>query len=71
MTQVIVTIDAQHLGRIDEVVRRLHAAGMNIQRVLRRSGVVTGAIEERAAAKRLMGVDGVLTVEEEGVKRAL
>jgi hypothetical protein len=70
MTEVIVTVDTQHLGSIDEVVDSLREAGMKIHRVLTRSGVVTGAIEERAA-KQLSDVDGVLAVEEEGVKRIL
>lgn len=69
MTQVIVTVDAQHRASIDEVVRRLRGAGMIVDRVLARSGVVTGAIAE-PAADRLADVDGVLAVEKEGVKRA-
>lgn len=70
MTQVIVTVDAQHRESINEVVSRLRGAGMTVRRVLTRSGVVTGDIAE-PAAKRLADVDGVLAVEEEGVKRAL
>jgi hypothetical protein len=70
MTQVIVTIDAQHRESIDEVVSRLRGAGMTVHRVLTRSGVVTGDIAE-PGAKRLANLDGVLAVEEDGVKRAL
>lgn len=70
MTQIIVTVDTRHPGSISEVVWRLREAGMDIHRVLTRSGVVTGAIEERAV-KSLIDIDGVLAVEEEGLKRAL
>jgi hypothetical protein len=70
MTQVIVTVDAQHRESIDEVVRRLRGAGMTVHRVLPRSGIVTGDIAE-PAAKRLSGLDGVLAVEEAGVQHTL
>jgi hypothetical protein len=62
--QVIVTVDADHLGRINEVVRQLRAAGMLVDQVLSTLGIVTGSVSS-AQLVSLEAIPGVASVEEE------
>lgn len=70
---VVVTIDDEHRGsgaQVDKIVRDLSDAGMVVDRVLNRSGIVTGAVDD-VQHRRLTSVEGVLAVEEEGQKHIL
>jgi hypothetical protein len=61
---IIVTIDDDGLKHIDDVASQLTSRGMNVDRVLRMSGVISGtASSDKLTA--LKNVDGVLGVEEE------
>jgi hypothetical protein len=62
--QVTVTIDADHLGRINEVVRQLRAAGMLVDQVLSTLGIVTGSVSSDQLTS-LEAIPGVASVEEE------
>lgn len=68
LTEIIVTVDSR--CSLDRVVDNLRYAGMDVQQVLARSGIVIGAVEEHAASS-LARVDGVLAIEEEGTKHAI
>lgn len=60
--KITVSVDDDHLGRIDEVVARLQAAGMQVEQVLRPVGVITGSVDDTCRAA-LGTVPGVAAVE--------
>jgi len=57
-----VSIEDQHLDRLDEVVERVKHAGMSVDRVMGAIGVLTGSIEPEKLDS-LRGVAGVSHVE--------
>jgi hypothetical protein len=59
---VIISVD--ETARFADVVARLRAAGLAVQKTLATSGVVTGTIAESELAK-LERIPGVLAVEED------
>lgn len=60
--KIVVSVDDDHLGQIDEVVGRLQAAGMRVEQVLHAVGVITGSVDNPALAQ-LDAVTGVAAVE--------
>ncbi|MET0781760.1 MAG: hypothetical protein ABWY26_13370 [Microbacterium sp.] len=62
---VTVSVDDEHLDRLDDVVRRLRERGMTVDHVLVSLGIVTGSIEDVGL---LDDVEGVLRVDLEGRK---
>jgi hypothetical protein len=59
---VTVLVSPSYLDRFDDVVERVQAAGLQVEDVLRTTGVIAGAIEsDRIDALR--SVDGVAAVE--------
>lgn len=67
-TSWIITVDDAHLHRLDEVVEELRTAGLQIDRVLRSLGQVTGRTElarspQGAQHRALAEVTGVETVD--------
>jgi hypothetical protein len=62
---VTVSVDDEHLDRLDDVVRRLRERGMTVDHVLVSLGIVTGSIED---VSLLDDVEGVLRVDLEGRK---
>jgi hypothetical protein len=59
---IVVSVDDDHLERIDEVVGRLQAAGMQVEQVLHAVGVITGSVDDPHLAQ-LDAVIGVAAVE--------
>jgi len=62
---VTVSVDDEHLDKLDDVVRQLREQGMTVEHVLLSLGIVTGSIEDVDA---LLDVEGVLRVDLEGRK---
>lgn len=60
---VTVSVDDDHVERIDEVAERCRAAGMDVQEVLRPIGVITGSIGTVALRAALGALAGVAAVE--------
>jgi hypothetical protein len=60
--QIVVSVDDEYLGQIDEVVARLQAAGMQVEQVLRPVGVITGSVDH-PCRPLLDAVTGVAAVE--------
>jgi hypothetical protein len=60
---VTVLIADDRLDAIDDIAAALQEAGLRLGQVLAATGVVTGSIEDDAAAERLAAVDGVAAVE--------
>ncbi|CAN5777142.1 hypothetical protein BH18ACT7_BH18ACT7_14180 [soil metagenome] len=60
--KITVSVDDEHVERIDEVVDRLRAAGMRVEQVLRPIGLVTGSVET-PDRERLSTLAGVAAVE--------
>ena len=58
---VVVSVDDEHLSKVDEVVARLRAAGMEVAQTLAHAGAVTGHVDSGRydALKQLQGVSGV------------
>jgi len=65
MIPVTVSVDDEHLDKLDDVVRQLREQGMTVDHVLVSLGIVTGSIEDVDA---LRDVEGVLRVDLEGSK---
>lgn len=61
-TNIVVSVDDDHLGQIDEVVERLQAAGMHVEQVLHPVGVITGSVDDPRLTL-LSAVPGVAAVE--------
>ena len=57
---VTVSVDDEHLNKLDDVVRQLREQGMTVDHVLVSLGIVTGSIEDVDA---LRDVEGVLRVD--------
>ena len=60
MIPVTVSVDDEHLNKLDDVVRQLREQGMTVDHVLVSLGIVTGSIEDVDA---LRDVEGVLRVD--------
>jgi hypothetical protein len=60
---VTVLIADDRLDAIDDIAAALQEAGLRLGQVLAATGVVTGSVEDDAAAERLAAVDGVAAVE--------
>ncbi|GAB3676935.1 hypothetical protein GCM10027591_17810 [Zhihengliuella somnathii] len=58
----IVTLREDYLEQIGDVTAELESAGLRVERVLKRLGVVCGAADDRCRAA-LEHVDGVASVE--------
>lgn len=59
--RVTVTVDDEHLDRIEDLADQLRAAGMQVHQVLRSVGIITGEVAgpARPAIARLPGVASV------------
>ncbi len=69
MTQkVVISVADGHLDRIDEVVARLREAGVQVEKVLRTVGVITGSVGE-TGVHSLGVLDGVGSVEQDRTVR--
>ncbi len=68
--KLIVTIDDQHLTRIQHVAHALAAAGMQIENVLPGSGIITGCISQELRSD-LKTIEGVLAIETDTEMNAL
>ena len=65
--QWVVTVDDQHLHRLDAIVGDLEAAGLHVEQVLRSLGQITGHAESAGTAEgtvqeSLTAVTGVESV---------
>lgn len=65
---VIVTVADSHAGDIEELAGRLRLAGMHVQGVLGRLGVITGSVE-LAQLDAIEAVPGVAAVEQQATVR--
>lgn len=62
MTEITVTVDDEHLDKIEELAARLRSSGMRINQVLNEVGVISGfAPSDRR--QDLRAVPGVMSVE--------
>ncbi len=59
---ITVTVDDDHVGRIDDLANQLRAAGMQVHQVLGVVGIITGAVTD-AARPAIAQVPGVASVE--------
>ena len=59
-TRATVSVDDEHLDRLDHVLDRLRELGLEVDEVLPNIGIVTGSTADPDA---LRGVDGVLSVD--------
>jgi hypothetical protein len=68
-TNVLVSIDDQHLAEMPSVVERLRNAGLEVQRSLSSLGTVTGSIEHTRIpqVREVEGVAGVEAAREVGI----
>ncbi|MBD2564846.1 MULTISPECIES: ketohydroxyglutarate aldolase [Nostoc] len=57
-----IAVDENHIEWILEVVQNLHSAGMNVEQVLDKLGIITGSIDS-AKMEVLSRVEGVSHVE--------
>jgi hypothetical protein len=64
MTQVSVTVGADHRESLDGVVENLRASGLQVEQVLGTLGIVTGSAPADAL-DALRGVEGVASVDEQ------
>ncbi|MBG6084055.1 hypothetical protein [Zhihengliuella flava] len=57
----VVTVDEAYVGRIGDVTAQLESAGLRVERVMKRLGIVCGAAdgECRAALEHVTGVASV------------
>jgi hypothetical protein len=62
--QVTVTVADSHAAELDDLVRRLVLAGMEVEQVLAAVGVITGSVEESQLAE-IGALPGVGAVEEQ------
>jgi hypothetical protein len=63
-TSITVTVQDDHLDRIDGLADQLRAAGMQVHQVLGSAGVITGQVTD-AARQAIAGVPGVAAVEDQ------
>jgi hypothetical protein len=58
---VIISVEDDHLHRVDEVARGLRAAGLDDVQVLSRAGTITGSVEPHKLddLRRVRGVSAV------------
>jgi hypothetical protein len=63
---VIVTVTDAKLDQIESVASSLRAEGMKVERVLPKTGVISGSYAP-SKMENLRGVDGVESVEQEAV----
>jgi hypothetical protein len=61
-TDVLVSVNDEHLERLGAVAEELRSAGLKVNQVMDDLGVVTGSIDS-AEMERLSAVDGVASVE--------
>ena len=61
-TDLLVSISDDHLDRVDGIVKRLEAEGMEVRHLLPELGTVTGAIDD-SRVEVLNSIDGVAAVE--------
>jgi hypothetical protein len=64
MTRVTVTVGDEHRERLEGVVERLRAAGLEVEQVLGTLGIVTGSAPAEAL-DALRGVEGVASVDQQ------
>ena len=64
MRNITVTVADSHLGAMEDVVERLQARGMRVDRVLYSVGVITGCAPDRECSA-LGAVTGVGSVAEQ------
>lgn len=59
--QLVVTVDDEHIGRLPEVVEKLKAAGMNVESLMDRIGVVAGSCDSEKVGllSRIEGVSHI------------
>ncbi len=62
ITRIIVTVDDQHLTRIQMVVTELQSAGMKIEQVMSTVGIISGEVS-LSRLSILQTIPGVLNVE--------
>jgi hypothetical protein len=63
MVAVKVTVDDDHLDKIDEVAAELRSNGMQVDQVLNEVGVISGSVP--AARRQVLGtVAGIESIEE-------
>ena len=68
--RIVVTVDDQNLRVIESVVAGLQSAGMNVDRVLPVTGIITGEVA-RSKLEQLRSVPGVAGVEVDQEMRAI
>lgn len=66
--QWVVTVDDEHLHRLDAIVEDLESAGLHVEQVLRALGQITGRAQSAGTAEgsvqgKLAAVGGVESVE--------
>ena len=61
-TDVLVSVNDEHLKQLGAVTEGLRAAGMKVSQVMDDLGIVTGSIDS-AEMQRLSAVEGVASVE--------
>ena len=61
-TDVLVSVNDEHLEQLGAVTEGLRAAGMKVSQVMDDLGIVTGSIDS-AELQRLSAVEGVASVE--------
>lgn len=67
MKSIVITVTDEALGYINDVVHQLEGQGMHIERVMPRTGVISGTTTSSIAA--LKQVEGVMDVQEEVVHK--
>jgi hypothetical protein len=68
--RVIITVDDEHLGQIDNVASELRSAGVTVTNVMNTVGIISGEVSE-GALEAVRAVSGVKAVEPERQMRAL
>ena len=59
---LLISVDDDHMDRILEVVQGLQSAGMNVEQLMDKIGIVTGSCDSRKV-EALSQVEGVSHVE--------
>ncbi|MGH3788775.1 MAG: hypothetical protein ACRDRG_20000 [Pseudonocardiaceae bacterium] len=59
---ITITVDDDHVGRINDLANQLRAAGMQVHQVLGAAGIITGAVPD-AQRPAIAQVPGVASVE--------
>ncbi|MEG3841242.1 hypothetical protein [Microcoleus sp. herbarium14] len=68
--RIIVTVDDENLPVIESVVAGLQSAGMNVDRVMPVTGIITGEVS-RSKLEGLRSVPGVAGVEVDSQMQAI